>query len=277
MVHRSAEWIGQTLTTTAPTLTGVDRTLRLIRLLGQRPGGSTLDELSRALSVPKSSVHRLLVVLRAHGFAAQPQSGGPYFLGHTILEAAFSFYDNLDIRAMVRPLLTAIRDEFNETTHLAVLDGGDVVYVDKVEAHHTIRLTSSIGGRNPAYVTGVGKVILASTLTDDAAVTAWLERHPMETVPRTPSTATTAAELADRLRQIRKDGWSFDDEESEIGVRCVAVPLYFGTQTPVAAVSITAPKDRMQAGEAARIGAQLLAITHEFAPDSTKQRQEEAT
>ncbi|HTY73742.1 MAG TPA: IclR family transcriptional regulator [Actinomycetes bacterium] len=254
------------MTTTAPTLTGVDRTLRLIRLLAQRPGGSTLDELSRALSVPKSSVHRLLVVLRAHGFAAQPVPAGPYFLGPAIVEAAFGFYDGLDLRAMVRPLLIAIRDEFNETTHLAVLDGGDVIYVDKVEADHTVRLTSTIGGRNPAYVTAVGKAILASTLPDDAAVTGWLARHPLETVPRTPKTARSADELADKLGRVRDVGWSFDDEESEVGVRCVAVPLFFGAPTPVAAVSVTAPKERLKVTDAERIGRKLRAITHEFAP-----------
>lgn len=250
-----------------PPMQGVDRALRLISLLGTRGAGFTLDELSRASDIPKSSLHRLLAAMRARGYATQPEESSRYFLGPAALESAYTFHDSMDLRALVHPLVQRVRARFNETAHMGVLDGSEVVYLDKVEADHSLRLTSVIGGRNPAHATGVGMAMLARTLLTLADVDQWVERYgPLE--PRTIRTATSAAELAQRLEVVRLKGYAVDDEESELGVRCVAVPVLFGGPGPIAAVSFTAPKDRLNRSAVDPAGRELREMAAALDPRS---------
>ncbi|MEV4094392.1 IclR family transcriptional regulator [Streptosporangium saharense] len=222
----------------------VDRALLILQEIGRHSRGATLDELSTRLRLPKSSLHRLLGALKHRGFAAQPEPSGPYFLGTEMLATAFRFYENMDLRTLVHPLLTRLSEEFAETVHMAMLDGAEVVYLDKVEAVRSITMTSVIGGRNFAHCTGVGKALLAWTYPTDEAIRAWAERYgPLAS--RTRNTITSPARLATHLAQIRERGYSLDLEENEPGVRCVATPVFMGKSTPVAAVSVTALKDRM--------------------------------
>jgi len=247
----------------------VDRALTVIELLGESGSGASLEDLARASGIPKSSLHRTLAALKHRGFAVQHVENGPYFLGTRVLATAFGFYEKLDLRALVHPLLVGLRDEFNETIHMAVLDGGEVVYLDKMECSHPIKMTSVIGGRNPAHCTGVGKALLAFTYPTDEAIRLWAERHePL--AARTPNTITSAAALARELARIRERGHAFDREESEAGVRCVAAPLSLGGESPAAAVSVTAPKERLSDARMREIAARLeVLIAAWLAADGT--------
>ncbi|MER7212982.1 IclR family transcriptional regulator [Streptosporangium sp. NPDC020072] len=222
----------------------VDRALLILQEIGRHSRGATLDELSTRLGLPKSSLHRLLSALKHRGFAAQPEPSGPYYLGTEMLATAFRFYETMDLRTLVRPLLMRLSEEFTETVHMAMLDGAEVVYLDKVEAVRSITMTSVIGGRNLAHCTGVGKALLAWTYPADEAIKAWAERYgPLAS--RTRNTITSPARLATNLAQIRERGYALDLEENEPGVRCVSAPVFMGKSAPVAAVSVTALKDRM--------------------------------
>lgn len=221
----------------------VDRALRIIELLSDSGRGVTLEDLTARTGIPRSSLHRLLSALRHRGFAAQPEPNGPYFLGTELLAAAFRYHDRLDLRALVHPVLLRLRERLDETVHMAVLDGGEIVYVDKVEAVHPITMSSVIGGRNPAHSTGVGKALLAWTYPTDEAIRLWADAHaPL--AARTRHSITSPAGLAEEARTIRGRGYALDMEESEDGVRCAAVPVFLGRATPVAGISVTAPKDR---------------------------------
>ncbi|MEV0384286.1 IclR family transcriptional regulator [Nonomuraea sp. NPDC050643] len=231
----------------------VDRALLILQEIGKHSRGVTLDELATRLGLPKSSLHRLLGALKHRGFAAQPDQGGAYFLGTEMLATAFRFYETMDLRTLVRPLLLRLSEEFAETVHMAMLDGAEVVYLDKVEAVRTITMTSVVGGRNAAHCTGVGKALLAWTHTTDDAVHAWGDRFgPL--VAKTRNTIIDPAKLATHLDQIRQRGYALDLEENEPGVRCVAAPVFMGRTTPVAAVSVTALKDRMSPAKMEEIG-----------------------
>ncbi|MER7368704.1 IclR family transcriptional regulator [Nonomuraea wenchangensis] len=231
----------------------VDRALVILQEIGRHSRGVTLDELATRLGLPKSSLHRLLGALKHRGFAAQPEPNGPYFLGTELLATAFRFYESMDLRTLIRPLLLSVSEEFAETVHMATLDGGEVVYVDKVEAVRSITMTSVIGGRNAAHCTGVGKALLAWTHPTEEAIKEWAERYgPL--VARTRNTITNPAKLATHLDQVRRQGYALDLEENEPGVRCVAVPVFMGRTTPVAAVSVTALKDRMPPARMEEIG-----------------------
>jgi len=229
----------------APAIESVDRALRMLEVLSRHGSGASLEELSSSLGLPKSSLHRTLAALRERGFATQREDGR-YLVGPELMRIAFEFYDRLDVRVWLRPTLERLRAELNETVHLGVLDGADVVYMDKLEPTHPIALGSKIGGRNPAHCTGVGKALLAWTYPTDAAIHAWAQEHaPL--ARRTPRTIDEPSALAREMTRIRSDGFAKDLEESEAGVRCVAAPVFFGASTPVAAISISAPKERLPA------------------------------
>ena len=230
---------------------GVDRALHVLDALSARGSGMTLSEVAAAAHVPKSSLHRTLSALRRRGFAAQ-RADGRYFLGPDLLRIAFDFHERMDVRVLVRPALDSLRSEVNETIHLGVLDGPDVVYADKLEPSGPIALTSKIGGRNPAHSTAVGKALLAWTYPTDEALADWIARSsPL--AARTPRTIVERPALIQEIRQVRSSGFARDMEESEIGIRCLAVPVFFGGSSPVAAISISAPKERLPASRLRRV------------------------
>jgi DNA-binding transcriptional ArsR family regulator len=132
---------------TAPAVESVDRAIRMLEVLGRHGSGASLDELATSLSLPKSSLHRTLAALRERGFATQREDGR-YLLGPELLRIAFDFYGRLDVRVLLRPTLERLRSALNETIHLGVLDGADVVYVDKLEPTQPIALSSKVGGRD---------------------------------------------------------------------------------------------------------------------------------
>ena len=231
----------------------VDRALRILAVVGSAPRGLSLDELSGQLDVPKSSLHRILAALKYRRFISQPEHGGSYFLGTELLATAFRFYDVLDLRALIHPLLARLTGELNETTHMAVLDGAEVVYQDKIEAMHSIKMSSVIGGRNPAHATGVGKALLAWTYPTDEAVRDWAARWaPLKAV--TPRTVTSVTRLAEQLGRVRERGYALDMEENETGVRCAAVPIFLGRPVPATAISVTVLGARAEPGRLAELG-----------------------
>jgi IclR family transcriptional regulator, acetate operon repressor len=231
---------------------GADRVLATLRRLGSHPEGARLNELARSLHSPKSSVHRALRALQRADMVEQDDEGR-YRLGYGFLQLAFNYYEHLDDVERIRPVLAELADYFGETAHYAVLRGCEVVYVAKVQSPRSqVHLTSVIGGRNPAHCTGVGKVLLAHRLADREAVSRFVARTgPLER--RTERTLVSATQLHNDFKAIRARGFGTDQEESERGVNCVALPVFLASHTtPAGAISITAlaqrnPVDRLVA------------------------------
>jgi len=219
---------------------GVDRVLLVLKELGRHPQGVSLDELARAVGVPKSSAHRALAALRRAGLAER-HGPGRYRLGLELVRLAFDYYERCDERSLVLPALEELVERFRETAHFARLDGAEIVYVAKVEpAGRHARMSSRVGGRNPAHCTGLGKALLAYTLPDAGAVERYVGEHgPL--ARRTKHTLTSVAALAPELERIRQRGYALDREESEEGIVCIAFPLFLAsTETPAGAVSVAA-------------------------------------
>lgn len=226
-------------------LNGADRVLATLNLLGGYPGGIGLNDLARLMNSPRSSVHRALAALRRADLIEQDRDSR-YRLGYGLLKLAFSYYEELDEVGRIRPVLSALAENFGETAHYATLDGSEVVYLAKVQpAASRYQMTSVIGGRNPAYCTGVGKALLAYSLRDEAAVNAFVERHDPPLARHTDHTITTAEKLHLELSQIRDEGYALDREENEPGINCLAIPLFLtSTTVPDGAVSVTAVAQR---------------------------------
>ena len=228
---------------TASPLVGTDRVLAVLTELAQHPGGASLEEMTRAVASPKPTVHRALASLCRFGFAAR-NGHGRYVLGDEFLRLAFAHHEARPDHLRITPVLAALTGRYGETAHYAVLDGFSVVYRAKVDPPAgALRLSSTVGGRNPVHSTAVGKLLLAYALPDDAAVLARFGDHPL--APRTPHTLTSADALAAELRSIRARGYAVDDQENEPGIVCLAVPVFLTSPTrPSGAVSVSAPVSR---------------------------------
>lgn len=239
MAQRSGEPVHEE-PTSPHRLVGSDRVLAVLAELGRHPGGIGLDELARTLSSPKPTVHRALASLRRAGFAVQ-DGRGSYVLGDEFLRLAFSFHEARPDHVRVLPVLEELAGRFHETAHYAVLDGHSVVYRAKVDPSvGALKLTSVVGGRNPAHSTAVGKLLLSFSLPDDAAVRSWVRRGPaLERL--TERTTVDATTLAAELAVIRSQGYATEEQENEVGVGCLAVPVFLtSTSAPAGAISVSA-------------------------------------
>jgi DNA-binding IclR family transcriptional regulator len=224
---------------------GADRVLATLARLARHPRGVGLQELARELGLPKSTVHRALAALVRAGFAER-SGRGRYRLGLEFVRLAFEFHEERDDARLVEPALGALAERFGETAHYAVLDGSEVVYLAKVVPRgQSVRMTSTVGGRNPAHCTGVGKALLAHTLADSAAVERLVAEHgPL--AARTPHTLVSAPELAEELERTRTRGYALDREESEPGVVCLALPVFLDSRAnPSGAISVSALAHRI--------------------------------
>lgn len=220
-------------------LVGADRVIAVLTELAEHPLGVTLDELAGILDTKKPTVHRALATLRRAGLA-DLVGRGVYMLGDEFLRLAFRNVDGRPETARIQPLLEELAATFGETAHYAILSGTDIVYRAKMDPPHgAVRLTSVVGGRNPAYRTGVGKALLAARLHSLVQVDEWIGDGALDA--RTPNTLTTAAALHDEFEATRARGYGVDDQENEVGVNCVAIPIHLdGALAPAGAISVSA-------------------------------------
>lgn len=238
----------------------LDRALAVLLKVGESGArGLTLAECTGLLGYSKPTTHRILRTLTARGFLRADEERKHYTLGTTSLRLGMSFLDGLDLRREALPLLRRLADECGETVHLGVLDGGDVVYVEKVESRHAVRMFSRIGHAMPAYSTGLGKAILAF-LDEDALAAALPERLEQ----RTATTITDRRRLRRHLRELRELGYSTDDCENEPGIRCVGAPVLDHTGAVCGAISIAGPGSRVTVNRFEELGALVRAAALEL-------------
>lgn len=218
------------------------RVLDIFELLVRHPGGLSLSEICATLELPKSSGHALLTTLARRGYLREGRRERSYRLGPALFEIGSAYIAGTDLIGDGQAVVSAVARACDETVHLAVLDGADVLYVVKEEGTRTIRMVSAVGRRFPAYGTGVGKMMLSAL--DDGALA---ERFP-DNLPLSPLTAKTITDpraLRAELATIRARGYALDSEESTPGLSCVAAPVYGAGGEMVAAMSISVPSVRL--------------------------------
>jgi DNA-binding IclR family transcriptional regulator len=192
------------------------------------------------LKLHKSTCFGLLHTLQELGYIQKDPDTGRYSLGLKAFELGQAYIGGLDLRQISRPHLLSLVEKTQETVHLVVLEGLRGVYIDKVEGSHAISISSRIGQQAKLHCTGVGKVLLAHMPDEDRAqvLKLGLERY-------TEHTITDEGQLGDHLWRIRQSGFGIDDEEIEIGLRCVAAPIFNARRQVIAAISISGPSSRL--------------------------------
>ena len=231
----------------------VDKAISLLVAFGaDATGGLGVSELARRAQLSKSTAFRVLGILERNGVVER--SGRGYRLGERLHQLGRAVYapGHERIRDLLLPFLTDLYEVTRQTVHLAALHGTDVFYLAKLYGHRAVPAPSRIGGRLPAHCTAVGKVLLAYDL--DAAELALSAPLPAVTA----RTITDPAALATDLARIRHEGLAFDDEESRLGLSCVAAPVLSGGHA-VAALSVAGHRghfdQRKVSGELRRIAA----------------------
>jgi len=222
----------------------VERALDLLVTFSTAEPELTLTELSSRLNLSASTTYRLLVTLENRRYVEHNHQTGGYTLGVACLDLGTVFLSQLDFRDRVLPLLESLREECRETVHLAVLDRNqmEVIYLEKLEGLLPIGMMGSrVGGRAPAYCTGLGKCLLA--YVPDPVVREVYSANGMRAY--TPNTITDVDELLLEMARIRKRGYAIDEVEYEPDVKCVAAPVWNHRQTVVGAISVTGPEQRM--------------------------------
>lgn len=205
-------------------------------------GATGLIELSKQLHLNKTTVHRILSSLMCMNYIRQDEENLKYSLTFKICGLANHVLKQTSIIDLARPFLKECAELSGETVHLVQIDGVNAIYIDKVEsAQNSVRLVSMVGKAIPLYCSGVGKAILAEK-SDDEIKKIW-KNSDIRSL--TPYTITNFADFMDIIKNIRQNGYSFDNEENELGVRCVATSIKDFNGKSQYAISISAPKERM--------------------------------
>lgn len=220
----------------APQVPAADQTLRILRYLAGRPAPVAASAIARDLGLPRSSVYHLLAAMAAHGFVLHLQEDRRWGLGTSAFELAGGYARQQPLARLGRPLVAALSDRLGESAHLAVMSGGDVLYIVEERAPRRPALVTDVGVRLPAHLTASGRAMLAALPREQVrALYPSASSFPDRTGvgPRTPR------ELREVLREVRARGYATEDSEVADGLRSVGAAVRDHTGWPVAAVAVT--------------------------------------
>lgn len=215
----------------------IDRAFDILEILSVERNGLGVTEIGNRLALHKSTVHRILSAMAERGYIEKASEKGVYKIGLKLVEISSIYLNNVELKTEARPYLSELTSKMNQPTHLATLNGDDVVYIDKVEVVNSIRLYSQIGLRVPVYCSALGKSLLSGL--SDAELEERIAR--VQLTPYTEFTVTSKEEYIRQVKQVRQRGWALDDEEHEAGVRCIAAPVFDYRGKAIAAVSVSGP------------------------------------
>ncbi len=235
----------------------LSRGLAVLEALAATDGGATLTALAARLKMPAPTAHRLLATLEAAGYV-QAGPNGEWLMGVRAFRVGASFLSHRNLVVQAYPYLKDLMEHAGETANLAVIEGGEAVFVEQVQCRELMRMSAKLGARSPIHASGVGKAMLAAM--DERGVAAIVGGR--ELARYTAHTVTSAAALARELAATRARGYAIDDEEHANGMRCVAATVYDENGEPWAAVSLAGPTTRFTRERIAALGALVRATAH---------------
>lgn len=217
-------------------------------------GQPTLTELSARAGIPKATALRILANLEHRDYVHR-DSHGRYRLGLRLLQLGTRVSAGIDLRTVARPAMETLRDECGETVNLALPAERGIVYIEILESAHGLRMAAGVGTRDAYHSSALGKAILAqlpATRAVDALGTGQLAR-------KTPRTIVERDLLLTELERVRRLGYALDEEENELGARCVAAPIFDHRGGCIAAISVSGPASRLTSDRAAGVAERVIA------------------
>jgi IclR family acetate operon transcriptional repressor len=235
----------------------LERALEIVAAVGD-VGEITLGQLAARLEIPKGSLLRHLRVLEGAGYVTMAPQTKLYSLGPALIHLGFVARQRLRVSEVARPALRWLRDRYDESAHVGILSGPDVIHVRVAPGGQAVKMAVPVGERTLAHVSSLGKSLLAwaPPRTLDAIVA---ERGLPQLTPRS---ITDIGRLCAEFALIRGRGWSVDDEESAVGLRCVGAPVRDESGEVIAAISISAPVSRLSRTKAKQVGPVVERVAH---------------
>ena len=216
-------------------VTSVERALSILELLASRNQGLSTSEISRVAGLPKSSTSYLLRTLVGRGYVRRDPETGQHTLGIRVLSLGGQAMQGMALRELAMQHLRQLVETTRLGAHLAILDHGDAVYIERIESPGFIKMDIWNGRRVAPQATAVGKALICHLNREEVQEIAGL--HPVRQV--SPRTIVTLPHLFEELAAIRRRGYAIDDEEHAVGVRCVAAPVFAATGEVAAAIGVT--------------------------------------
>jgi DNA-binding IclR family transcriptional regulator len=245
----------------ATNVPAVERAFQVLELLAQSSKGFSLSELSRRLHLPKSSVHLIVTTLERLGYLQKHPQTGHYLFGLKLFSLSRVALQGVELRAVARPWLEDLMKRTGLTVHLGILEHNEAVILEKIEAPGLIKVASWVGRRMDVNCTGIGKALLAflpETEFDSLFKPGSLPRHNENTI-------VSIARIKREIAQIRALGFALDDEEDELGVRCIGAPLLDSRGAARAAISIVGTLQQIPLERVEQLGALLRQTADEIA------------
>ncbi len=218
----------------------VAKALQTLIVLEEAGQDLSLAELCSRLEIPKTTVFRYLQTLLEYGFVKYNHATDKYSLGLKLLSLGQVAWSRTRLQELAREAMQHLRELFDETVNLGVLDGREIVYIGMTESHRALRMHAQLGGRDPAYSTSLGRAILSALPEDD-----WPRHLPARLTPMTTRTVTTLSALRSLLIEARCRGYALDDGENEENARCIGAPILDMNNRPIAAISVSSPASRI--------------------------------
>lgn len=214
----------------------VERAAHVLNILAEHPSGVSLADLARTSGVPMTTLHRLLGVLRASSLVGET-AAGLYVVGVGTVVLARAFLDGVDLRDVARPEMATVVSETGETCHLGILASVHIVYLEKIDSSHPVRMYSRVGGTNPALSTAIGRAILAHS--QESVV-----EEVIEGSQRLFDISARDENVHKVLDEVRQNGFSTDLQDNEMGICCVGAPIFDHSGRVVAGISLSMPVSR---------------------------------
>jgi DNA-binding IclR family transcriptional regulator len=238
----------------------IDRAAQILDCFGFDHQELSVSEIGAKTALHRSTAHRILMALEYNDLIQQNPDTGKYRLGIKLFRLGHQAVSHLDLREICRPFLARIMNETKETVHLAVLDDNQVLYLDKVEGPHALRMPSRVGRHIPTYCTSLGKAMLSCL--DEQDVKRILGKQVFTAY--TANTIKNIEQLLADVRAVRKRGYAVDNEEIELGLRCVGAPIKDYTGAMVGAISVAAPSARLSSQKISVVGRLVVTTAEEI-------------
>ena len=218
------------------------KALRILDTLGECPGGSGITEMSDTLKTPKSTVHRLIVTMEEAGYVIFDPQTSKYSLGNRVARLGEQLNQQSPLLTFGVPMLEQLTRDCHEASHLAIMQGTEVVYISHEESKEPVRISFGMGHRAPVHCTALGKVFLAG-LSETEIFMLYGNKKKLDRL--TPNTVTSLRELVAEIGVVRREGIAYDNEEYMTGLRCMAAPIRDFSSRIVAAMSLSMLKHKM--------------------------------
>lgn len=235
-------------------ITSVQHALDIINLFNNGHVELGNAEIAKLLNLPTGTVSGLIYTLRINNYLDQNPANRKYRLGLKLAERAAVLLDQLDLRKVAAPYLEILRDWCGESVNLAIRDGNEVVYIERMFGYHALGIRSELGRRGSLHSTALGKAIFTFLPESDKQKLIASYRF----YPVTQYTITDKDEFLKELSKIAKNGYAIDEQENEIGGRCVGAPIMDRFGYPIAAISISVPIQRFPEQDIEKYGKKLL-------------------